>query len=275
MTNDAEWINTRGRFLKGELEAYIRTGTDLPGLIKAAETFTRQYCHRLELKPQRTEEKVRDMRERLLPAWLADHPKDDWWDHFTQFALFSIENAKDEPLDAVGLDEALGGRYDQAPYHEPDLEAIDEEVAKATVHDFLETRRLLFDRAEKCSSPLYQMILSDPEKHQALLALFVVLDPDTFEALVAEFAGETISFPSDKALGDFARDREIVESRNRGAKVEDLAAQHGLKSPGRVSQIVSRQRALRRDDEALERALIASLNRALRASAKARRLARF
>jgi Mor family transcriptional regulator len=258
------WIDTHGRFLRGELEAYLATGKDYQGLIRKAEEFTEALCRRSAL---------RDVTTRLLPEWLSTkHPAsaDARWESFVQKVLYSVSLAEDEQyaLPAVGLNEALGGVYDQPEPEEPDLARIEEQAAKATIREFYEISRQFQERAARASSPIYQLIASDPERYQTLLALFGALGADMFEALAKEFKGLSVEFPSEEALAEFTRDRNILEERNKGAKTQALADRYHV-SPSRVSQIVREQRELRRT-RSLDDAMISALNRVNRAKYRAR-----
>jgi len=268
MTNDTDWINTHGRYLCGELEAYLATGKDYQGLVRKATEFTEALCRRAGLQPARTKQKVRDVTTRLLPEWLSK--KSASWDSFVKDVLYSVSVAEDEQyaLPAVGFNEALGGVYDQTEEEEPDLSRITEQAGKATIREFHETARQFQERASRSALPIYQLILSDPERYQTLLALFVALGPDVFEAFAEEFKGLEIEFPSDEALAEFTRDRDILDQFNKGVEGKALAAQYGIK-PSRVSQIVREQRELRRT-RSLDEALISALNRVHRAKYRAR-----
>jgi len=148
------------------------------------------------------------------------------------------------------------------------LTRIEEQAAKATIREFYETSRQFQERAARASSPIYQLIASDPERCQTLLALFGALGADLFEALAEEFKGLSVEFPSEETLAEFTRDRNILEERNKGAKTQALADRYHV-SPSRVSQIVREQRELRRTPS-LDDAMISALNRVNRAKYRAR-----
>jgi hypothetical protein len=143
------WIDTHGRYLRGELKAYLATGKDYQSLVRKAEEFTRALCRRAGLQPARTKQKVRDVTTRLLPEWLSK--KSASWDSFVKDVLYSVSVAEDEQfaLPAVGLDEARGGVYDHTEPDEPDLARITEQAGKATIREFHETARLLQERGSR------------------------------------------------------------------------------------------------------------------------------
>jgi hypothetical protein len=261
MTNELEWINTHGRALRVALEAPV---TDHRYLAVQAEEFTRRLCRRHHLQPARTEEKVRDMLHRLLPEWLQAHGT---WESFVKEVLYSVSVAEDEQfaLPAVALDESRGGVTDPPAPESHDLGKIAEDAAKSVTRDFLQMLSEFNAAHARGASPVYSMIKAAPERHSALLALFIILEPELFEEFIAEFGGTTFRVPSVEELATFRRDQEILSAKHQGLTNERIAKKTGL-STSRVTQILKDQRRHRRSDPDLDAALIRAMNRWARIS---------
>lgn len=268
LIKDLNWINTHGRFLRGELEAYAATGADREGLMTKAEEFVSVLCRRLHLQAARTRDKVSDVRHRLIPKFLERHSGlrgDALWERFVAEVLYSVSVAEDEQyhLPAAGFNDGIAGGHTAKPDPvEPgaDIERMEQDLLGHRRCDFLRSSAEFQDRLFRAATPIYQMIKEDPVRHSPLLALFVALGAEVFEEFIREYADTTFQVPSVEALAESERDREIVRLRNSGREVAEIAKKFGI-SPSRVSQILSAQRKQRRGDPELDAALIHEMSR--------------
>jgi hypothetical protein len=278
---DLKWINTHGRVLRGELEAYVTTGADREGLMARAEEFVSVLCRRLHLQAARTRDKVRDVRHRLIPKFLERHSGlrgEALWEAFVADVLYSVSVAEDEQyhLPAAGFNDSIAGGHTAKPNPVepgPDIERMERDLLGHRHCDFLRSSAEFQDRLFRAATPIYQMIKEDPVRHSSLLALFVALGAEVFEEFIREYAGTSFRVPSVEELAAFERDRVIVAARASGQDLSEIAKEAGL-SNSRVSQILTTQRKQRRNDPELDAALIREMSRIetlfLRADVKTR-----
>jgi len=278
MTNDQKWADRfRGAILT-ELRLYLsRPKMGRRDLEEKIGEFISAFTERKHLTGRQTKRVINAVLLHDLPQWLqaaAVAPDDQKWDEIFFLVEGRLLRVREDEDQASGLiapelvtdvQESFEAVYEREQALSPEelLHEVEKDALRRVALRMPALLTALRERMIVAPRPIYLLMEREPYRYQFLLVLFHLLGAEVFESLMESCAGTSVRVPVLTDLKREERMRRIVSLNAQGHNLRQIGAQMHC-SPARVSQLLKEWRTTRRSDTEMTRALLPSLNKAIR-----------